>query len=115
LSHVWTFAALFIAVRGLENSEIFVMQVWRASSGGVSGVFMVTVALSEVLLFVAVAQYSDGVKHLAHGTKHPQIFCFSSTGTEACALDVCRFDLIECPKEVFIRASTWYLLFFYLI
>jgi hypothetical protein len=65
---------LFVAVHGLKNAEIFVVQVWRASSGGGSGVFMVTVVLSEALLSVAVAQYSDGVMHLAHGTKHPQIF-----------------------------------------
>ena len=38
--------------------------------------FMVTVLLSKVLLFVAVAQYSDGVLYQVQGTKHPQIFAF---------------------------------------
>ena len=38
--------------------------------------FMVTVILSKVLVFVAIAQYSDGVLYLVHGSKHPQIFAF---------------------------------------
>jgi len=37
---------------------------------------MVTVILSKVLVFVAIAQYSDGVLYLVHGSKHPQIFAF---------------------------------------
>lgn len=38
--------------------------------------FMVTVVLRKVLLFVAVAQYSVTVLCLVHGTKRPQIFAF---------------------------------------
>jgi hypothetical protein len=64
---------------------------------------MVTVVLSKVLLFVAVAQYSDCVLCLVRETKHPQIFALHPLKLKLVLLYVYRYGLIECRKEVFIE------------
>ena len=60
-------------------------------------------SIGQVLLFVAIAWYSDGVLYLVHRTKHPQIFAFHPLKLKLVLLYFYCYGLIECHKEVFIK------------
>lgn len=72
--------------------------------------FLVTVILSKILLFAAMAWHGECVKHPLQGSRHPQISAFYPLELKLVLLDVYCFGLIKCPKEVLLRHEIWYLL-----